>query len=270
MNHLDFTAAQAEAILKQAGELAVERAKFAYELGIVDPMTLQAGLVGEERCADLIDYMIRSDEGLGWSGRAPYRYNGDAFQWCGAFVAYCMPWIALPLRVLYWSSTDRLNAYAQRKLLFGNSREREAAKKFALPPQAAGSAPFLDRKFLAFDESSVAHQTIPGFTPRAGDIGLVGPARARSDFRPHGQHVVLITERSGPNLGTYEGNATGEIPGRPETKTRPVQGVISTWRPIGLTPSDSLDDYHLRRWIRPSFFDVDLDLFVKYGGVLPT
>ena len=282
MQHLDFTAAQAEAILKQAGELAVQRAKHAFDLGIVDPMTLKAGVGGEERCADLIDYMIRSDEGLSWGGREPYRYNGDAFQWCGAFAAYCMPYIALELRELYWASTDRLNAYLQNKLLFGNGNEKAVAAKYPkVDPKTferTHGKPYTlaySRLYGVFDEHSVTGPV----QARAGDITLFGPARAKTEFRPFGQHVTVVdswrveaSEGVHPArawLSLYEGNATGEIPGRPETVKHPVQGVIHKDRPVGLVEGESPDDYHLRRWGRPSFFDIDLALFVQYGGILP-
>lgn len=280
--HLEFTAEQAELILKRAGEVAVQRAHDSWALGIVDPMTLKAGVGSEERCADLIDYMIRSDEGLGWGGRAEYRFNGDAFQWCGAFAAYCQPYIALELRVMYWSSTDRLNAYAQHKLLFGNSRERALAAKYPKSvskgfEEATGMpwTPAYARQFGEFNEAS----RMPAIGMRPGDICLFGgapnPHREDANYRPFGQHVTLLADKPrlrDPDSWTttlFEGNATGEIPGRPETRQKPVQGVINMQRPIGLRPSDSRDKYHLRRWMRPSFFDIDLDLYEKHVGALP-
>lgn len=273
--HLDFTPAQAEQIMLQAGELALQRARHAYALGVVDPMTLQAGLLAESPSADLIDYMIRSDEGLGWGGRSEYRYNGDDFEWCGAFVAYCMPWIDPELRQVYWSSTDRLNAYAQHKLLFGSAREKRLAAKYPKFTRRSWEAKGHEwtsayaRQFVTFDEQSVTGPP----EARAGDIALVGPAFRQTGFRAHGDHVVLVDKPSEVSarwaLDTYEGNAYGEIPGRPETKARPVQGVIRGVRPVGLRKADRRSVYHLRRWIRPSFFDVDLALYVRHGGVLP-
>lgn len=278
MNPMDYTTEQAAAIVKAAGLLAIQRAGHVFELGIVDPMTLAKGLGDEKASASFIDYAIRSDEGLGWGGAcAPdgYRWNGDDFEWCGAFVAYCMPYIALDLRQLYWSSTDRLNAYAQRKLLFGTTREKALAVKYVYPAVAGAAKARLDRKFLTLNERSVGDNFPSTFSPQAGDIALFGPAGAQANFRSFGQHVTvlkeLIPEAFGDRAGlhTYEGNARGEIPGRPATKAHPVQGVIHPVRPVGLAASDSRSTYHCRRLIRPSFLDIDLELFTKYGGVLP-
>ena len=271
--HLDFTIEQVEKIMVRAGEIAVERALDTYALSIVDPMTLKDGLGKEERCADLIDHMIRSDEGLGWSGRTEYRYNGDSFQWCGAFAAYCQPFIALELRRLYWASTDRLNAYLQHKPLFGTKNERAVMARFPKRHQEEFEretgkrwTPSYARIYGTFDQDSINGSVLM----RAGDIGLFGPAWARSNFRPFGQHVTVFKgyEIRGRQwfCDLYEGNATGEIPGRPETVKHPVQGVIHMKRPIGLHDGQSLDDYHLRRWGRWSFFDIDLDLFEEYSG----
>lgn len=279
MRHTDFTTAQAHEIMRRAAQTSLTRAHDAWALGIVDPMTLADGLGKEKRCSSLIDYIIRSDEGLGWSGRDPYRYNGDHFEWCGAFVAYCMPFVALELRRLYWSSTDRLNAYFQYKALFGTPNEKRVMETYKRKLRSEldsfgldGLDPVYSRQYGVCTEHS--REAPAGVLP--GDIALFGAAKFRQNPRPFGTHVVLVdnikqeTATARASFLNYEGNAEGAIPGRPETELRPVQGIIHKRRPVGLSPGDSQYlTYHLRRWGRISFFDIDLALFERHCGPLP-
>ena len=83
------------------------------------------------------------------------------------------------------------------------------------------------------------------FTPRAGDIGLVG------DGTPaYGDHVVLVERYDERRriLHTVEGNGLGV---GPTGKRR--QGIVRAERPIGKRGGHP---YHLRRLIRPGLSDL--------------
>lgn len=241
--------------LKAAGERALERALAAYDKGIIDPMTMTSAMKHPES-SKFIDRCIRSEEdGLGWKGAlAPdgYRYNGDGFEWCGAFAAYA--WaesVTLELRRLYFSSTDRLNAWGQYKALFGTENEKRVMAKYPRPDKDG-------RAFVALNErsfdTSLDRSLVKAFDPRPGDILLVGGVVAGGGFRSWGTHVCLV-ESFNPKTGefaTVEGNATGAVPGQ----VAKVQGVIRNVRKLGLRPGESLRTYHARRLIRPGAKDL--------------
>ena len=82
--------------LADAGRIAVCEAKRTWLRDIID--LPPAGTPAFARSQPLIDQMIRSEAGLGWSWvDAPYNRN---FEWCGAFASYA--WraagVALPWR----------------------------------------------------------------------------------------------------------------------------------------------------------------------------
>lgn len=239
-----------EADLVRAGQIALVAARLAWHQRIVDPSPRLKNLDARSRA--FIDNAIRSPDALGWTWQSPYLWDGD-FEWCGAFAAG-YAWGAAGLdgdqRELYASSTDRLNAWAQYRSMFGpkSVNERECRERFPKPGEGG-------RLFIELDESSTPKDLFStGYEARAGDILLVGgvPGSYRG-ARAWGTHVVLVDRFDEARGGfvTVEGNASGRGPNG-ET----YQGVVEQFRPIGLRDGESLKTYHVRRVLRPGRPDV--------------
>jgi len=222
--------------LQTAGLVALYTAKWFWLQNIRDSAAHKPSLA-------LIDGMIRSDDGLGWSWLPTYEQ--DSFEWCLAFVARC--WKAAGL-AFYWrkfflASTIRVDCWAR----YANFEDR---KNIARPTTGA-------RMIIKLDENSVADDAVfpDGSRPRAGDILLVGGAKTGP-----GKHGALV-ESFDPITGeftTIEGNATGALP-----NGNRAHGVIRTRRPIGGVPRRPIGGvpnstaYHARRVIRPALGDLE-------------
>lgn len=221
--------------LELAGRLAVVEAKRLWLRGVIDPPT---GAAAHAASRAVIDALIRSRDGLGWTWEAPYQHDGD-FEWCGTLAAWA--WraagVRLPLRQKYFASTyrlDRYGRYAPVDADTANPRPADAPRRWLALDEHAGPA----QAWFADDDP-----------PRAGDILLVGPTRG-----DYGKHICLV-ERFDAEAGvftTLEGNGTGLLP----DGTR-AHGIIRTRRAIGLGPDDPPTRYHPRRLLRPSVHDLD-------------
>ena len=204
--------------LEAAGKVAVARALAAWRTDIYDPK--QGDKTADaRRCCESITDMIRV--GLGWTWE-PELYEGDGtFEWCGAFASLC--WLAVKpgLRKLYFSSTYRLDRYAQYQSAFGEEN-RGAGRLYAKLDENTKRAPF---------------------APRAGDILTIGPVGTG-----YGKHICLVEsfDDVANVFHTIEGNGTGLGPNGERQ-----QGVVKGVRPIG-----GAGVWHARRLIRPSLGDL--------------
>lgn len=213
-----------DARLATAGKLAITWARLTWTKNIAD------NALGEP----MIDPMIRTNAGINWHWRPPYR--ADTFEWCGAFAAFA--WyrsIAMKTRQAFFSSTGRLDAWARYEVYTGEPNPRPAVGAY--------------RSYVNLDEHST-HPWVAGFGgtgPRAGDILLVGGVGTGP-----GKHITLV-ERYDEAKGifhTIEGNGGGY---GPDGVRR--QGVVISQRPLGgkgLLPTA----YHARRLIRPAPHDI--------------
>lgn len=219
--------------LRDAGERALNNAGSIHAMRIVDPPRRTWQDPAWDFSRSRIDAMIRGSKGLGWSRCSAlvkaYRRDGD-FEWCGAFAAACWREAGLDpvLAEVYWSSTYRLDRYAQGKLAFGSPRELALRKRL----------PATGRSYLAFGPDTTYEdvETFGGDGARAGDVLIVNGSG-------YGQHITLV-ERWAPELGafiTYEGNATGK---GPDGTT--YQGVVRQVRKFA----------DCRRLIRPALTDL--------------
>jgi hypothetical protein len=222
--------------LADAGWIAVYEAKRAWLRDIIDlPPT---GTPAHAESQPLIEQMIRSEAGLGWSWIDP-PYNRN-FEWCGAFASYA--WraagLGLPWRYTYFASTFRLDCWGRYQ-------------PFEKTPNAR-PVTGMPRKIVELDESSGPLQAhfSDGDPPRAGDILLVGGVNTA-----YGKHVVVVEsyDTSSGMFTTLEGNATGA---GPTGATR--HGVIRGHRPVGLPRGAATTTYHARRLIRPALSDLTL------------
>lgn len=231
--------------IELAGRVAMGSGLAAWQQLIIEPKKHGQ----EPESAAWIDKTIRTPAGLDWSWMQDAFDADGEYEWCGAFGAYC--WakagLDLDLRRMYWSSTDRLNAYAQYKPLFGTTREKALMARFPKPADPAER-----RLCLVLDERS-NHENLAGVTPREGDILLVGNVGSRM-----GTHVTVVERYDQAEGGFYtvEGNARGQWP---DGKARPgVQGVTRNFRPLGLDRGQT--GYHARRLIRPSPHDLTINV----------
>lgn len=180
--------------------------------------------------------------------RRPYparNAKGEPYQWCGAFVAFCLGDLHPELRRRLFPSTVRLfvfgmysfdpNLWPLRRVLHPGG-DLESIVKWH---QRTGSLRLC--------------QVLRGsgrlrWEPRPGDIGTVRPTHTRDGKRtPWGGHVLLV-ESFDPKSGivrTFEGNAGGEGP-----RGRIRDGVVRNARAI--TQFEML--------IRPSERDFDQDV----------
>lgn len=219
-----------ETMLVTAGQQALDAALGFWGQRIVDPPRSTWREPAWDRSREAIDRMIRGKGGLGWSRCSPlvgaYRHDGD-FEWCGAFAATAWRTAGLDpeLAAVYWSSTYRLDKYAQRALAFGSPRELRLRRRVT----------GLGRKYLPFGPETT-FDDVSRFGPRAGDVLIV-------NGKGYGQHITLV-EAWEPELGafrTVEGNATGRGP-----DGTVYQGVTKNLRPFAVC----------RRLIRPTAGDL--------------
>ena len=229
--HLAVTDA---ARIAQAGERALDAARSLWTSTIVDP---PHGTSSEKAQYSLarIDEMIRSDRGLAWSWRGPYRGDGDC-QWCGAFAAWC--WAAAGLllahRIAWWSSTYRLDRWASYKQLEVGPHDPTN------PPPAPGE---LRRLYQRCDGQSSPGSLL--WPPRPGDVALVGT-------RGYGSHITIVEEYSEADrqIQTLSGNGWGTL-----GDGKRGQGVVRRAYPIGAARPDQTS--HVRRLLRPALGDLE-------------
>lgn len=209
--------------LKVAGERALARALGQWKLDIRDWKRTAKGVESEADRVIIDDYIRR---GLGWTWQAPYAGDG-AFEWCGAFAAWCWYMDLLPeLRRDYLPSCYRLFAWSQ-----GLTASGEKPK-----------APIERPTFLALDENSTAADVLgfAGTGPRAGDLLIVGDGKPE-----YGEHITVVEkfDAAGERFYTVEGNGGGTFP----DGTR-GQGVVRAIRPLGRASVR----YIARRLYRPT------------------
>ena len=217
-----------------AGLTAIREADRMWRRDIIDPP------VGDRTHDDsrkAIDAMIRSADGLGWDWELPYA-GDSAFEWCGGFAAWCWAKAGLSLhaRKHFWSSTYRLDRW---------TRYQQANDRVKNPKPSAG--PY--RMIIDLDERSSFNVRFPdGTTPRAGDVLMIGPVASG-----YGKHVTLVESFNTNNgtFGTLEGNGFGLGP-----KGDRRQGVVRSFRPVGLNIGQKPTQYHARRLIRPAPSDL--------------
>lgn len=175
--------------IRAAGELAAQEAERLWQLDVFDPP------IGSKHprapfCLDVIEGIIKT---AGWGFATPYRGNG-APQWCGMFAANC--WLAAGLDpasfATYWASTYRL-------LLWLRYQKFDA--KHPNPPPAATEP----HRLL----TSVGHGFKPRFTPRRGDIVIVGDGEPEA-----GDHVTILIgyDEARMEFDTISGNGGGVGP----------------------------------------------------------
>jgi hypothetical protein len=211
-----------------AGTLAVVEANRMWQRNVVD---LLRGSINQAS-REVIDAIIRTDEGLGWSWEQPYRGDND-FQWCGAFAAWC--WakagMRLDVRKNYLASTYRLDRFARYQPI--NERVKNERPKLG---------PY--RTLIELDEFSKGRD-VPF---RAGDIMTIGSVSS-----VYGQHICIVEsyDANADLVCTIEGNGGGELPGGSRG-----QGIVRGKRQVGLRPGQPPTVYHARRLIRPAPSDL--------------
>jgi peptidoglycan hydrolase-like protein with peptidoglycan-binding domain len=208
--------------LAQAGRQAILNAASWWQRDIYDPAADDKS-VAANASRKAIDLMIQT--GLRWTWEPPYAGDGS-FEWCGAFAALCWNGIRASLRRDFYASTYRLDRYASYQPIENAQNPR--------PTQG----PY--RQIVYLDEKS---RSLP-FTPREGDIILIGPAGSG-----YGKHICLVEKYDAVKrvFHTYEGNGTGTGPNGERQ-----HGVIR-----GIRALDG-SGWHVRRLIRPSALDLGL------------
>jgi hypothetical protein len=226
--HMD-TVARKEG-LEAAGEDAVKRALAMWQTDIYDPRKDDKSELADMSKA-AIDAFIRGPKALNWTWEQPYAGDG-AFQWCGAFAAYCWPGVKQSLRQLYFSSTLRLDRYASYQSYNGGTNTGKG------------------RLYVKLDENSTVDDVKDIWRP--GDILIIGPERPKTPHVPaswhdYGNHICIVEafdEKHG-EFWTVEGNGNGVGP-----HGEKQQGVVKAKRQLG-GPG-----WHARRLIRPSEEDL--------------
>lgn len=224
--------------LRAAGLAAVAEAERIWKMDIVDPPN-SARAYAEDRA--VIDEMIRTNAGLGWSWQKPYVKDGD-YQWCLAFAfGKCWGTAGLklkPHRYTFGSSTYRVDRWA-------HYQDYEGTPSGPRPTDSTRARMVVELN----EHSTVADAVFPdGTEPREGDIALVGPV---STTMPYGTHGVLVRgfDKKRGVILTYEGNAGSTRAGLgPRGDNR--QGVIKAERLIGG------GGYCVRRLVRPGLADL--------------
>ncbi len=213
-------------LLRLAGERAVRRLIDLWSLDVFDPKASDKSEAAE-RNRKLIDAIVRSDAGAGWNWLDPYRGDGAPGnpEWCGMTAAFGYG-AELPLdtRRTWFPSCYRLDRWARYEAL----DDKHPNKKPAQGPY---------RMLCELDEHSTPKDLT--FTPRAGDIAIVG------DGRPvWGDHVTMVVsyDASTGTLHTIEGNGSGMF----SNGTR-GHGIVKGTRPIGARRGHT---YIARRLIR--------------------
>lgn len=175
--------------VKAAGELAAQEAERLWALDVFDPKPTDYS-VEADRCREIIGEIIRA---AGWGWTLPYR--GPEPQWCGLFAAACWKEAGHDptLFASLWASTYRLQLYARY--------ERFSAKSPANPPPA----PQQPRRLI----TAVGHGFAPRFTPRRGDIVIVGDGDPTT-----GDHVTICVGWDAEKMiaDTISGNGGGVGP----------------------------------------------------------
>lgn len=175
--------------IKAAGELAAQEAERLWNLDVYDPKPTDNSAEAD-RCRGIIGEIIRV---AGWGWTLPYR--GPDPQWCGLTAAAC--WIAAGMDPTWapslWASTYRLGLFFNYK--------RFSSKSKANPP------PPVDQPHRLW--TAVGHGFKPRFTPRRGDIVIVG------DGNPdEGDHVTVLVgyDEATMSFDTISGNGGGVGP----------------------------------------------------------
>jgi hypothetical protein len=216
-------------LLVVAGQIAVCEAKNAWCKNIVDDLN-------DTRSIGLIDPLIRTDLGIGWTWEEPYRGN---FQWCGTFAAFAWrSMIALATRRSFFSSNYRLDRWARYQSFEQTPNPRPSVGPY--------------RSFLELDEKSTATDVLGfgGTDPRPGDILLVGGVNTA-----YGKHITIVESYNASSgvFTTLEGNGTGLGPNGVRQ-----HGVVRATRRIGLSTGAPQTTYFARRLIRPAPADLKL------------
>lgn len=213
--------------LKAAGERALNRALAEWKLHIVDPKRTDKSERAVYARGAITNYI---HFGLGWTWQPPYAGDG-AFEWCGAFAAWCWLESLLPeLRRDYLPSCYRLFNWTQGLEALGGKPK----------------APITPPTFLALDENSKPSDVLrfAGTGPRAGDLLIVGDGKPE-----YGEHITIVErfEATG-GLGTFytvEGNGGGSFP-----DGNRGQGVVRALRTLGKRAGGG--SYIARRLLRPT------------------
>lgn len=193
--------------LRLAGERALAEAVRYWELDIYDPSAWDHS-ARADRSRKLIDEFLRA---CGWTWKIPYRGNEPgAVQWCGIFAGACWRAAGIDPRWLatYFASTMRL-AYWVRYRAWDDKHPN---------PRPASVDGLRQVSELGGGKS-------PTFTPRAGDILIVG------DGKPgEGDHITLVVSYNAATrtFSTINGNGGGH---GPDGKRR--EGVVRTDYTIG-------------------------------------
>lgn len=233
-SELDLARAAAPTDLELAGRRALVEARLLWLRGVIDPPTAAPAYAASRA---VIDALIRSRDGLGWTWEPPYQHD-DNFEWCGTLAAWA--WraagLALALRKKYFASCYRLDRYGR----YAAIDDHPASPRPATDP----------RRWLRLDQHASPEDAWfdDDDPPRAGDILLVGPAQGN-----YGKHICLVErfDAAAGTLTTIEGNGTGRLPSGAR-----AHGIVRAQRPIGLGPDEPLTRYHARRLIRPSIHDL--------------
>lgn len=207
--------------LALAGQRAIAEAERLWQLDVYDPPRNDQSARGIANRI-IIDDIIRT---AGWGWALPYR--GPEPQWCGLMAAKC--WITAGLdpkwTATYWASTYRLGLWARYQKFNGKSTNTPP-----LDPQ--------DRRLMM----RFVPGSIPSWTPRAGDIVIVGDGEPEA-----GDHVTLCVayDAAARTFETLSGNGGGVGP-----KGNQREGISRR------TYAIDTGRYKAMWVIRPSFVDL--------------
>lgn len=220
--------------LEDAVQIVLAEADRLWRLDVVDSLK-------DKRSCQIIDMLIRSASGIGWTWEPFYAGN---FEWCGTFAAACWAQAGIPLetRHIYFSSTYRLDRWARYQEVSNHKNQKPV------------NGPH--RIIIDLDENSTV-QSLNGFVPRAGDILLVGPKGTA-----YGKHITIVQKFDNTTgvFYTYEGNGGGVGPRNDQR-----QGIVRAGRPLGMGRFAA--KYHARRLIRPAPHDLTAAKPTRIGVV---
>lgn len=151
----------------------------------------------------------------GWGADTPYKGNHapGSREWCGFFAATCWRAAGIDPRWLaaFWAGTLRLQSWV-------NYRDWNEHKN---PLPAAG----VQRRLVAKLGREATVASLP-FTPREGDIAIIGDDAGR----PEGRHITLVTgiDHALGHVLTVEGNGWGRPPVGADR-----EGIVMGSRKIG-------------------------------------
>lgn len=188
--------------LRLAGERALAEAVRYWNLDVTDPSAWARG-PSADRSRKIIDEILIL---AGWGWKTPYRGNEPgAVQWCGLFAATC--WRAAGINpsmlATFWASTIRLAHWVRYRPWDEKHPNRRPTSSDGL------------RKLCELGKGKK-----PTFTPRAGDILIVG------DGKPaEGDHITIVESYNAETrtFSTVNGNGGGK---GPDGKRR--EGVVRT------------------------------------------